>query len=325
MSTCLQTWERHLLSLANEDRRAVAVQPIRPIADSRLLSRAYAYCADVTATHSHTFHAATHLLPREKRQSVRALYAFCRVADNIVDCTDCAVEETLAAWRKHALGSHPPENDLVAIAWTDTRTRYRIPNRYAEQLIEGVARDLRQTRYQTFDELTAYAYGVASTVGLMSMYIIGYADARAIPYAIKLGVALQLTNILRDVGEDWMAGRIYLPQNDLARFGVSDADIARGVVDERWRALMRFEIARNRQLYAEALPGIQLLHRDGRLAVTAAAELYRAILDDIQAHDYDVFHRRAHVSTFRKLRQLPGIWWRSTQHPTTEPETIEVN
>jgi phytoene synthase len=174
-----------------------------------------------------------------------------------------------------------------------------------------VARDLRQKRYQTFEELTAYAYGVASTVGLMSMHIIGYSGAEALPYAIKLGVALQITNILRDVGEDWRAGRIYLPLEELAAFGLTDADVAAGRVDERWRSLMRFQIARNRRLYAEAMPGIKMLNSDGRFAVAAAGELYRAILGEIEAHDYDVFDRRAHVGAWGKLRRLPGIWWRS--------------
>ena len=118
-------------------------------------------------------------------------------------------------------------------------------------------------RYHTFGELTTYAYGVASTVGLMSMHIIGFAGEQAIPYAIKLGVALQLTNILRDIGEDWRAGRLYLPMDEMAAFGLSEADLDRGRVDDRWRALMRFQIERNRRLYAEANPGIALLNREG--------------------------------------------------------------
>jgi phytoene synthase len=306
-----QTWERRLLSLAYEARRSVAVPLPKPIADPALLDRAYAHCDSLTAEHSKTFYAATSLLPRAKRNAVRALYAFCRVVDDIVDCSDGDVEKSLAAWRRRALSSQPLASDLVALAWSDTRLHYRIPTRYAEQLIEGVARDLRQKRYQTFEELTAYAYGVASTVGLMSMHIIGYSGAEALPYAIKLGVALQITNILRDVGEDWRAGRIYLPLEELAAFGLTDADVAAGRVDERWRGLMRFQIARNRRLYAEAMPGIKMLNSDGRFAVSAAAELYRAILGEIEAHDYDVLDRRAHVGAWGKLRRLPGIWRRS--------------
>jgi phytoene synthase len=304
-----QTWEHKLLSLANGAKAAAA--STHPAADASLLDRAYRYCEALTAKHSRSFHLASALLPRDKRRAMRVLYAFCRVCDNIVDEGGPAAEAALTAWQRRALAPHPLADDPVVMAWTDARLRYRIPLRYAEQLIAGVAYDLQPRRYQTFDDLAAYAYGVASTVGLMSMHISGYASDDAIPYAIKLGVALQLTNILRDVGEDWRAGRVYLPQQDLALFGLSEDDLARGRVDDRWRAFMRYEIAWNRDLYAEAMPGIRLLNPDGRLAVQAAAEFYRAILDDIEAHDYDVFGRRARVSKWAKLRRLPGLWWRT--------------
>jgi phytoene synthase len=198
--------------------------------------------------------------------------------------------------------------DPVLLAWTDTRRRHGIPQRYVEQLLDGVAQDLQPRPLQTFDDLAAYAYGVASTVGLMSMHIIGYAGAEAVPHAIKLGVALQVTNILRDVGEDWRAGRLYLPLAELEHFGLAPAAVGAATLDDRWRAFMRFQIDRNRRLYAEAWPGIRLLHRDGRLAVMAAADLYRGILDDIEAHDYDVFHRRAHLGGWAKLKRLPRLW-----------------
>ena len=132
-----------------------------------------------------------------------------------------------------------------------------------------------------------------------------------------LGVALQLTNILRDVAEDWRNGRVYLPQDELAAFGVSEADIDAGQVTDHWRDFMRFQIARNRQLYEEAWPGIAMLNGDGRFAIAAAAELYRAILTDIEQHDYDVFTRRASIGLTGKLSRLPGIWWRSQR--TTAP------
>jgi phytoene synthase len=145
----------------------------------------------------------------------------------------------------------------------------------------------------------------------MSMHIVGYHGEEAIPYAVKLGVALQLTNILRDVAEDWQNGRLYLPLDELAAFGLTEADIEAGIVDERWRAFMKFQIGRIRQLYAEALPGIGYLNKQGRFAIAAAAELYQAILNDIEDHEYDVFGRRAYITKWEKLRRLPGIWWRS--------------
>jgi phytoene synthase len=145
----------------------------------------------------------------------------------------------------------------------------------------------------------------------MSMHIVGFKDESAIPYAVKLGVALQLTNILRDVAEDWHNGRLYLPLHELQAFNLSEADIAAGINDQRWKAFMGFQIRRARQLYDEALPGLALLEQRGRLAVAAAAELYRAILDDIEAHNYDVFTRRAHISSGRKLLHLPTIFLRA--------------
>jgi 15-cis-phytoene synthase len=310
------SWEHRLLAWANEglenhtpsERSAaglsLAVTPIR-------LEQAYAHCEALTRTHSRTFHLASGLLPAAKRRAVRALYAFCRVTDDLVDRTSGDVHAALHAWRSRALADEPPAGDPVALAWADTRARYNIPRRYAEQLIDGVARDLAATRYATFNDLAGYCYGVASTVGLMAMHIIGFAGPEAIPYAVKLGIALQLTNILRDVGEDWRAGRLYLPQSELADFGLAEADIDWGRTDDRWQAFLRFQIARTRQLYREALPGIALLHPDGRFAIAAAAELYRAILEDIEAHGGDVFHRRAHVTQWGKLRRLPGIWLRT--------------
>jgi phytoene synthase len=145
----------------------------------------------------------------------------------------------------------------------------------------------------------------------MSMHILGYSSDEAVPYAIKLGVALQLTNILRDVAEDWRRGRVYLPLDELADFGLGEEVIAQGRVDERWRAFMRFQIDRTRRLYAEAEHGIALLHEDGRFSTAAAAGLYAAILDRIEAQDYDVFSQRAYVSGWGKLSRLPGLWWRT--------------
>ncbi len=301
------TWEQPLLALARDAWSSVACLP-RSVADAAALERAYAHCEAITAAHSRSFYLATQLLPYAKRRAIRALYAFCRVTDNLVDCPERDAAAALSLWRRRAL-SPEPAGDPVAAAWADTRARYHIPLRLAEQLIDGVARDLRQTHYTTFDELAAYAYGAASTVGLMSMRIIGYTSADALPYAVKLGVALQLTNILRDVGEDWRAGRAYLPAQELAAFGLSQDDLAAGRVDDRWRAFMRFQIERNRRLYAEAWPGIALLSREGRLAVAAAGALYRAILSDIEAHDYDVFSRRAYVSGRRKLLTLARLCW----------------
>ena len=251
------------------------------------------------------------LLNVGSQKAARALYAFCRISDNIVDDETEDRLAKLLIWRQRSLAENPSIDDLVSLAWADTRVRYGIPREYAEQLMEGVAQDLTKTRYENFDELAHYCYGVASTVGLMTMHIIGFAGPEAIPYAIKLGVALQLTNILRDVGEDWKRGRLYLPQDELYAFGLCEDDIEVGEVNENWRAFMRFQIERARNLYAESIPGIALLGRKGQFAILASAELYREILHEIERNDFDVFNRRAYVSKGKKLFRLPSIWWRT--------------
>lgn len=306
-----QTWEHALLNLARTGVGSISLPARRAASEPDQLRDAYGYCEQLTAEHSKSFYAATSFLPAEKRRAIRALYAFCRTSDDIVDRPEGDAAGRLALWSDKVLSLRTDPSDPVLAAWADARMRYSIPSRYVKQLLEGVGRDLHQDRYETFEETAAYSYGVASTVGLMSMHVIGYSGPQALPYAIKLGVALQITNILRDVGEDWQRGRIYLPQEELNFFGIQEADIASGQVDDRWRAFLRFQIARNRQLYSEAWPGIRMLHKDGRCAVAAAAEFYRAILVDIEAHDYDVFNRRAHVSKWGKLRMAPGVWWRN--------------
>jgi phytoene synthase len=314
------TWESRLLRLAGEAQQSPPNDGlVHAVYDQALLRKAYAYTKALTAHHSRSFYVASGLLPPAKRRAIRALYAFCCVTDDIVDGhqgDQAAVQAALAAWRQRAFAEAPPHDDLVAVAWSQTRTQF--PLRYAEQLVEGVARDVDQTRYETFADLATYCYGVASTVGLMSMHIIGFTSPRAVLYAVKLGLALQLTNILRDVGEDWQRGHVYLPQEELRFFDLTETDLRAGKVDQRWRAFMQFQIARTRQLYAEAWPGIALLHNDSRFAIAAAAGIYRAILTDIAAHDYDVFNRRAFVTTWRMFRCLPGLWWsyRTLRIPT---------
>lgn len=321
MTTVFANWEQSLVMLADEARPPQTFSGPIAAVDRQVMDQAYDYCAQLTSYHSRSFYLATALLPREKRRAMRALYAFCRVSDNIVDNPKGDPYIALERWRATAMSNQPPYDDPVCLAWTDARIRYRIPTRFAEQLLDGVARDMEKVRYETFDDLAGYAYGVASTVGLMSQYIIGFKDPSATPYAIKLGVALQVTNILRDVGEDWQTGRLYLPISELAAYDLAESDIAAGIVDDRWRAFMQFQISRNRKLYQEAWPGICLLHPDGHLAVSAAAEFYRAILADIEVNDYDVFRRRAHVSGREKLSMLPGIWWRSRQLSPAVPES----
>lgn len=277
------------------------------------LDAAYEVCAKITSQHSKSFYLASALLPQDKRRAVRAFYAFCRRSDDIVDVADVDHGYSLDGWSAASRQAHLQGDDPVLMAWADVRARYDIPQEYIDDLLEGVRMDLTVSRYATFDDLWLYCYRVAATVGLVSMYIVGFSSEDAIPYAIKSGVALQMTNILRDVGEDVERGRIYLPQEDLARFGYTEEDVAQGVIDDRLRGLLEFEMARTEQLYDEGEPGIRLISPDGRFAIASALTMYRGILNRIRVNGYDVFTRRAHVSTAGKLAMLPGTWWQCRQ------------
>jgi phytoene synthase len=260
--------------------------------------------------HSRTFYFATRLLPRAARKAVGALYAFCRTSDDLVDRAG-ATREDVEAWRAQVCQPLQAQTDPVLICWAQTRQAYHIDQRYEQELIDGVAMDIDFKPYNTWQDLQKYCYRVASTVGLLSMPIIGLAPGasfeEAAPFATKLGIALQLTNILRDIGEDKQRGRVYLPLEDLEQFGLTLNDIYLETHDQRFIDLMKFEIARARQLYQEALPGIKLLSPSARPSVGAAALLYRAILNEIEKNNYQVYTRRAYTTTARKLLMLPGI------------------
>lgn len=280
-------------------------KPVPPV-----VRAAFEHTAILTRAHSKTFYFATALLPEQARHAIRALYAFCRATDDLVDVAG-ATPEDVAQWRHLVNLPLDEQTDPNLLGWAWVRQAYGVDERYQDELIDGVALDLTKTRYTTWNELARYCYLVASTVGLLSMPIIGLAGGvtfqQAAPYAIKLGMALQLINILRDVGEDAGRGRVYLPQADLHRFGLTAEDILHGVCDERFVALMRFEMERARALFAEALPGIALLAPAARPAVGAAALLYHAILNEIERLHYRVFEHRAHTTGWQKLALLPGI------------------
>lgn len=282
------------------------------------IERAFELCTEITRDHSKSFYFSTSFLPAEKRKAIRAFYAFCRTTDDTVDVlaqSDAEARPHLDAWRRAARLTCVEQDNPVLAAWTLTRDACDVPQRYVEELIDGCEMDLSIKRYETWEQLQHYCYCVASTVGLISMHIIGVMNddeilmQRSRQPAIALGIALQLTNILRDVGEDLGRNRIYLPQEDLRRFGVSEDDLRASVVTDRFRALMQFEIERARGLYEESMPAIGNLKPDGRVAVGAAIMLYRGILDKIVENDYDVFSKRAYVSTAEKLARMPAIVW----------------
>jgi phytoene synthase len=279
------------------------------------LEDAYRRAEAVTREHSRSFYLASGLLPKAQRRAIRALYGFCRVTDNLVDDPQDCLYTRLDWWREEVSRPWQQQTNPVLMAWAHTREQYHVPPIYGEELIEGCEMDLQYTRYPEFDLLERYCYRVASTVGLMAMHILGTATGAefedAKPYAIKLGIALQLTNILRDVGEDARRGRIYLPVEDLQRFHVSEEDILRGQLHERTIRLLQFEIQRAYRHYEEAWPGVGFLAKKARFSVAVAADVYRGILGKIVANGYNVFTQRAFLSSSEKLIRLPGIWIRT--------------
>ncbi|MEP7288660.1 MAG: squalene/phytoene synthase family protein [Chloroflexota bacterium] len=285
-----------------------------PDPSDSLLDDAYQQADSITREYSKSFYLATRLLPKAERRAIRALYGFCRQTDNIVDDEHVTVYENLDWWRAEANRPWQQQQIPVLMAWAHSREFWGVPQIYGDELIEGCELDLTHTRYQTWQELERYCYCVASTVGLMAMHVFGtttgidYEDAK--PYAIKLGVALQMTNILRDVGEDARRGRIYLPLEDLERFHVSEEDILRSKLDESTIRLLQFEIERAYHLYEEAWPGIRFLAEKARFSVAVAADVYRAILEKIISNGYNVFTQRAFLTRSEKLRRLPAIWVR---------------
>jgi phytoene synthase len=244
-------------------------------------------------------------LAPEKRRAIWAVYAVCRIADDFADSSAGAAERLarIDDWQARlyaAYDGHPDHEVMVAFA--DAANNFDIPIQPALQLLRGARSDVTVRRYATYDDLLDYCFHVASTVGLLTCPILGFEDEAALGYGVALGRAMQMTNILRDVGEDARAGRIYLPAEDLHRFDYSEADLLAGIIDERFVALMRFEIARVRTMYEDAAPGIELLAPSSRFTVRMAFSLYRRILDEIERNGYDVFARRAYVPMAAKLR-----------------------
>ncbi|MDX6694749.1 MAG: 15-cis-phytoene synthase [Blastocatellia bacterium] len=278
------------------------------------LERAYNYCRQTTRTHSKSFYFCSHFLPPEKRRAIYAVYALCRHVDDAVDAAGVRGErDALVAverWRAEldAVYASGSASSPVLLAWRDMLARFPIKQELPLELMRGVLMDTHIKRYETWEELRVYCYRVASVVGLMSSEIFGYEEPRTLYYAEQLGLAMQLTNILRDVGEDARMGRIYLPQEDARRFGYTEADLLGGKLNEPFFALMNFEIERARSLYREAEQGIPLLAKEARFTVLLAARLYARILDEIERNGYDVYTRRAHLSLAGKLRAAPRLW-----------------
>jgi 15-cis-phytoene synthase len=278
------------------------------------------YCQAVVRSHARTFHRASGALPVEKRRAAFAVYAFCRMADDLADAPSTHADTAAAELERHERGLHAmiagaPEGPVFR-ELARAVERYAIPHAPLQALIDAVRGDLAMHPYEDWPSLRGYCEGVASTVGEVCAHIFGLPDdpgsrALALRHARILGVALQLTNILRDVGEDASIGRCYLPLDDLRRFGLSAHDVlSRRLApsDQRWRELMAFEIARARALYEEALPGVTLLAPDAQRCALMCARGYSRILDAIEEIDYDSLGRRARVGIAARAALLYEVW-----------------
>lgn len=293
--------------------------PAKPLAS---VEEAYELCRQITAKYSKTFYLGTLLMSPEKRRAIWAIYVWCRRTDELVDGPQAQYtnEATLEQWEANlesVFAGHPI--DVPDVAMVDTLERFPLDIQPFRDMIAGQRMDLYRSRYETFDELKLYCYRVAGTVGLMSTTVMGVdtlqntapwnrhqPSVSPIQEAVALGIANQLTNILRDVGEDARRGRIYLPLEDLARFDYREEELMQGVIDDRWKALMHYQIQRARQYYAEAEAGISRLSPDARWPVWSALDLYRNILTVIEKNQFDVFTKRAYVPSLQKLACLPG-------------------
>ena len=273
------------------------------------LQASYAECKRLNALHGKTYYLATLLLPKSKRPYVHALYGFARYADEIVDdlASTLTVEEkakALSTWGDKILDdlASGRSDDAVGRALIDTVNRFQIPHAHFEAFLHSMTMDLTVTEYQTYEDLLEYVYGSAAVIGLEMVPVLGVLEEGAYECAKKLGIAFQLANFIRDVGEDLDRGRIYLPLDELAQCGVSRQMLEARVLTPQIIEALKFQIARVRQLQAEATPGIKMLEAASRPCIEAASTLYCGIVDEVEKIGYDIFNKRAKTSTARRLR-----------------------
>jgi phytoene synthase len=272
------------------------------------VERAYAECTRITRREARNFAWGIMLLPRPKRLALSALYAFARRVDDIADNTGLPEgrRRQLANVRQDvdALPSAPP-SDPVLIALADTMIRYPVPKRALHDLLDGAAWDIDRARYESWADLRGYCCRVAGTIGIACTAVYGPSDpVRARPLAETLGLALQQINIMRDVAEDWILGRVYLPQDELARFGVTEGDIAAGRMGPGWRGLMARQSSRARALLNEGLGLVALLDGRSALCVRTLTGVYAGVLTEMERREYDVFSSRPRLSALGKLRVI---------------------
>ena len=272
------------------------------------------YCQDKAAKSGSSFYYSFMFLPAERRRAITALYAFCREVDDVVDeCHDLSLAQTKLEWWRQEVGriyggvpTHP-----VGHALKDVLQGFRLPQEQLLEIIDGMAMDLSQTRYLDFKGLQLYCYRVASVVGLLAAEIFGYRDRQTLKYAHDLGLAFQLTNIIRDVGEDARRGRIYLPIEDLQRFGVPARDILEGRYSEPFRALMAFQAERAEKFYDQAFAHLPAVDRKAQRPGLVMAAIYRTLLREIAADGFKVLDRRTSLTPLRKVWLAGTTWFRA--------------
>ncbi len=269
------------------------------------------YCQDRAAQSGSSFYYSFLFLEPRRRQAITALYAFCREVDDVVDeCPDALLARTKLGWWRNEVAAlyegHPthPVTQALAVSLKG----FYLPQEQLLEIIDGMEMDLDQVRYADFRALHLYCYRVASVVGLLAAEIFGYSDRQTLKYAHDLGLAFQLTNIIRDVGEDARRGRIYLPQDELSRFGVDEADLLRANYSDNFRRLMAFQVERTRAMYQQAFVQLPAADRKAQRAGLIMAAIYRATLDEIVRDDYRVLDQRISLPPLRKL-WLAGKTW----------------
>ena len=273
------------------------------------LRASYAECKRLNALHGKTYFLATLLLPKAKRPFVHALYGFARYADEIVDdlASELSIEEkaeALSNWGNGVLADLKKgiSDDHVGRALIDTVKRFDIPHEHFEAFLHSMTMDLTVQEYETYEDLLEYVYGSAAVIGLEMVPILGPLHNDAFEAAKKLGIAFQLANFIRDIDEDLDRGRVYLPIKELAQFGVTREMLEERVLTPEIVEALKFQIARVRQLQAEAAPGIAMLEASSRPCIEAASTLYCGIVDEIEKIGYDIFNQRAKTSTGRRIR-----------------------
>jgi len=273
------------------------------------LRASYEECKRLNALHGKTYFLATLLLPKAKRPFVHALYGFARYADEIVDdlASELSIEEkaqALSTWGNGVLADlkRGTSDDHVGRALIDTVKRFQIPHEHFEAFLHSMTMDLTVQEYETYEDLLEYVYGSAAVIGLEMVPILGPLHNDAFEAAKKLGIAFQLANFIRDVDEDLDRGRVYLPIKELAQFGVTREMLEERVLTPEIVEALKFQIARVRQLQAEAAPGIAMLEASSRPCIEAASTLYCGIVDEVEKISYDIFNQRAKTSTARRIR-----------------------